>query len=114
MKKLVVFVLVFVCVFSLVSCSVDTHICRPGDDIGREDFQISSLSEPFVADEERDELLNKAIEEYLNNADMNSIGFTFEITGTHLGVYKCKETMLYWVHIVDGDGFAIVKDFYIQ
>jgi hypothetical protein len=114
MKKLVAFVLAFVCAFSLVACSADTHTCRVGDDIAKENFQSSSLSESFVTEEERNELLCKAVEEYLINRDMNAVGFTFEIIDTLLGVYESKNTILYWVHIVDGDGFSIVKCFYIQ
>ena len=78
------------------------------------ELQPSSLNEPFVTDEERDELLKKAIRDYLDDLDNKSVSFTYEITDTHLGVYENKETVLYWVKIVYGEGFTTVIGFIIQ
>ena len=113
MKKLIALLLVLACVFGLVACGANKHTCRPlGEE--RADLQASSLSEPFVTDEERDELLNKAIKNYLDDLGEKSVSFTYEITGTQLGVYENKETILYWVKIVYGEGFATVLGFIIQ
>ena len=72
------------------------------------------FTEPFITDEERDELLNKAVKNYLDDIGEKSVSFTYEITGTHLGVYEHKETILYWVKIVYGEGFTTVMGFVIQ
>ena len=113
MKKLIALLLVLSCIFGLVACGANKHTCRPlGEE--RADLQASSLSEPFVTDEERDELLSKEIRKYLNNLDNKSVSFTYEITDTHLGVYEDKETILYWVKIVYGEGFTTVMGFIIQ
>ena len=113
MKKLIALLLVLSYIFGLVACGANNHTCRPlGEE--RADLQASSLSEPFVTDEERDELLNKEIRKYLNNLDNKSVSFTYEITDTHLGVYEDKETILYWVKIVYGEGFTTVIGFIIQ
>ena len=114
MKKLIALFLTFVCALGLVGCGANKHTCRPLDSEEEIDFEQSSLNEPFVTDEERDKLLNKAIEKYLNNLDHKSVSFTCEITGTHLGVYEDKETILYWVKIVYGEGFTTVLGFIIQ
>ena len=114
MKKYIALVLALVCVLGLVACGANKHICRPLDNTEKVDLQSSSLTEPFVTDEERDELLNKAIKKYLNTLDNKSVSFTYEITGTHLGVYEDKETILYWVKIVYGEGFTTVMGFVIQ
>ena len=114
MKKLIALVLALVCMFDLVACGANKHTCRPLDDKEKVDFQSSSLGEPFVTDEERDELLNKAIRKYLNDLDKKSVSFTYEITGIQLGVYEDKETILYWVKIVYGEDFTTVLGFIIQ
>ena len=114
MKKLIALALVFVCVLGLIACGANKHTCRHVNGIGQIDFQSSSLSEPFVTDDERDALLNKAIKEYLDNAGRNSASFTYEIIDTQFGVSKGKETILYWLNVVDGNGFAIVLSFIIQ
>ena len=114
MKKLIALLFVLVCVFSLVACGANKHTCRPLDNTKNVDLQSSALTEPFVTDEERDELLNKAIKNYLNDLGEKSVSFTYEITGTQLGVYENKETILYWVKIVYGEGFATVLGFIIQ
>lgn len=114
MKKLILVVLVLVCVMGLVGCVANKYTCRP---LGVEEIvelQPSSINEPFVTNKERDELLNKAIEKYLNNLDEKFIEFTYEITSTHLGMYENKETVLYWVKIVYGDGFTTVIGFIVQ
>jgi hypothetical protein len=84
------------------------------DNTEKVDLQSSSLTEPFITDEERDELLNKAVKNYLDDIGEKSVSFTYEITGTHLGVYEHKETILYWVKIVYGEGFTTVMGFVIQ
>lgn len=114
MKKLIALLLILPCIFGLVSCSANKHTCRPLDNTEKVDLQSSSLTEPFITDEERDELLNKAIWKYLNTLDNKSVSFTYEITDTHLGVYEDKETILHWVKIVYGDGFTTVMGFVIQ
>ena len=114
MKKLIVLVLALVCVVGLVGCGANKHNCRPLDGEEMVDLQPSSLNEPFVTDEERDELLNKAIREYLNTLDNKSVSFTYEITGTQLGMYEGKETILYWVKLVYGEGFTTVVGFIIH
>ena len=62
MKKLIALLLVLACVFGLVACGANKHTCRPLDNTENVDLQSSALTEPFVTDEERDELLNKAVE----------------------------------------------------
>ena len=114
MKKLIALVLALVCVLGLVGCGANKHNCRPLDGEEMVDLQPSSLNESFVTDEERDKLLNKAIREYLNTLDNKSVSFTYEITDTHLGVYEDKESILYWVKIVYGEGFTTVMGFVIQ
>lgn len=114
MKKYIALLLVLSCMFGLVACGANKHTCRPLDNTEKVYLQSSSLTEPFVTDEERDELLNKAIKKYLNNLDNKSVSFTYEITGTQLGVYEEKETILYWVKIVYGEGFTTVLGFIIQ
>ena len=114
MKKLIALLFVLVCVFGLVACGANKHTCRPLACEEIVDLQPSSLNEPFVTDEERDELLNKAIKNYLDGLGEKSVSFTYEITGTQLGVYENKETILYWVKIVYGEGFTTVLGFIIQ
>ena len=114
MKKLIALLLVLACVFGLVACGANKHTCRPLDNTENVDLQSSALTEPFVTDEERDELLNKAIKSYLDGLGEKSVSFTFEITDTQLGVYEDKETILYWVKIVYGEGFTTVLGFIIQ
>ena len=114
MKKLIALLFVLACVFGLVACGANKHTCRPLDNTENVDLQSSALTEPFVTDKERDELLNKAIKNYLNDLGEKSVSFTYEITGTQLGVYENKETILYWVKIVYGEGFATVLGFIIQ
>lgn len=114
MKKLIAFILALSCIFGLVSCGANKYTCRPLVYEENIDLQPSSLNEPFVTDVERDELLNKAVRDYLNNLDNKSVSFTYEITDTHLGMYENKETILYWVKIVYGKGFATVMGFIVQ
>ena len=114
MRKYIALVLTLVCVFGLVGCGANKHTCRPLDAEEIVDLQPSSISEPFVTDEERDDLLNEAIKTYLNNLDKKYVSFTYEITGTHLGVYEDKETILCWVKIVYGEDFTTVLGFIIQ
>ena len=114
MKKLIAMILTVVCMVGIVACGANKHTCRPLDSEEIVDLQSSSLNEPFVTDKERDELLNKEIRKYLNNLDNKSVSFTYEITDTHLGVYEDKETILYWVKIVYGEGFTTVLGFIIQ
>ena len=114
MRRLMALVVALACSIGLVACGANNYTCSPLDDTEKFDLQSSSLNEPFVTDEERDELLNRAIEKYLNSLDNNSGSFTYEITGTHLGVYEDKETVLYWVKIVYGDGFTTVMGYIVQ
>ncbi len=114
MKKLIALILTVICILGIVACGANKHTCRPlvGEEIV--DLQPSSFNEPFVTDEERDELLNKAIGKYLNNLGNKSVSFTYEITDTHFGVYEDKETILYWVKIVYDEGFTTVMGYIIQ
>ena len=114
MKKLIAVALTLFFVLGLVGCGVNAHTCRPLDDTERFDLQSSALTEPFVTDEERDELLNKAIKNYLDDLGEKTVSFTYEITGTQLGVYENKETILYWVKIVYGEGFTTILGFIVQ
>lgn len=114
MKRLIALVVALACSIGLVACGANKYTCRPLDDTEKFDLQSSSLNEPFVTDEERDELLNRAVEKYLNSLDNNSVSFTYEITDTHLGMYENKETALYWVKIVYGEGFTTIVGFIIQ
>lgn len=90
------------------------HTCRPLASEQDIDWESSSLNKPFITDEEKDILLNKAVRDYLDDLDKNSLSFTYEITGTQSGVYENKETILYWVKIVYGEGFTTVMGFIIQ
>ena len=114
MKKLIALVLALVCVLGLVACGANKRTCLPLDNTENVDLQVSALTEPFVTEEERDELLNKAIKNYLDDLGEKSVSFTYEITGTQMGVYEDKETILYWVKIVYGEGFTTVLGFVIQ
>jgi len=114
MKRLIALVVALACSIGLVACGANKYTCRPLDDTEKFDLQSSSLNEPFVTDEERDELLNRAVEKYLNSLDNNSVSFTYEITDTHLGMYENKKAALYWVKIVYGEGFTTVMGFVIQ
>ena len=114
MKKLTALVAALVCVLCLASCGANKHTCRPLVQEDNIDLQPSSLNEPFIANEERDELLNKAVKNYLDDLGEKSVSFTYEITGTQLGVYEDKETILYWTKIVYGEGFTTVLGFIIQ
>ena len=114
MKKLITLALALFCVLGLVGCGANAHTCRPLDNAENVDLQSSALTEPFVTDEERDELLNKAIKNYLDDLGEKSVSFTYEITGTQLGVYENKETILYWVKIVYGEGFTTILGFIVQ
>jgi len=114
LKKLIAFIWALSCIFGLVSCGANKHTCRPLAYEENIDLQPSSLNEPFVTDRERDEFLNKAVRDYLNNLYNKSVSFTYEITDTHLGVYENKETILYWVKIVYGEGFTTVMGFIVQ
>ena len=114
MKKLIALLLVLSCMLGNVACGANKHTCRPLDGEEIVDLQASSLNEPFVTDEERDELLNNAIRKYLDNFDHKSDSFTYEITDTNWGVYEDRETLLCWVKIVYGEGFTTVLGFIIQ
>ena len=114
MKKFVVLLLAVLSLFTLVCCGANKHTCRAVDGEEIVDLQLSSLSEPFIEDDERDELLSQAIRSYLDELDKQSMSFTYEIMGTNFGVYENKETILYWVKIVYGEGFTTVLGFIIQ
>ena len=114
MKKLTALLLVLSCMFCLVACGANKHICLPLDGEEITDLQPSSLDEPFVTDEERDELLNKAIRKYLDDLDEKSLSFNYDITGTQLGVCEGIHTLSYWVKIVYGEGFSTVMGYIIQ
>ena len=114
MKKLIALGLTLVCMLSIVACSANKHTCRPLEGEAIVDLQPSSFTEPFITDEKRDELLNKAVRTYLDEFDKQSMPFTYEIIGTNFGVYETKETILCWVKIVYGEGFTTVLGFIIQ
>ena len=113
-KKLLTLVLLLSCILSIVACGTNKYSCRPLSHEEIVDLQPSSYSEPFVTDEERDELLNKAIRKYLDNFNEATISFTYEIVSSNFGVYKNKETILCWLKIVCGEGFTTVMGFIIQ
>lgn len=112
MKRLIAFVLVLICTLGLVGCSTHKNTCRALTN--EDDLQPSTLSEPFVTDEERDELLNKAIRAYLDDIGEKSAPFTYEIKDTSFGVYEGKEAVVYWVKVIYGDGFTFMRGFIIQ
>ena len=114
MKRWRAFAFALVCALGLVSCGANKHTCRPLEYEEIIDLQPSSVDEPFVTDDERDDLLNKAIKKYLDDFDKKSSSFTYEITGTYFGVYEGNETLLCWVKIVYGEGFTTVMGFIIQ
>ena len=114
MKRLIALLLVLSCMAGLAACGTNKHTCRPLDGEEIVDLQPSSLHEPFVTDEERDEMLNRAIRKYLDDFDHKSDSFTYEITSTNSGVYEDRETLLCWVKIVYGEGFTTVLGFIIQ
>ena len=112
MKKLISSVLILICVLDLAGCSANKHTCRPLE--YEEIFDHKTTCEPFVTDDERDELLNKAIRKYLDDFDHKSDSFTYEMIGTHWGVFEGDETLVCWVKIVYGEGFTTVMGFIIQ
>ena len=114
MKKLLALILTVFCMVGVVACGANKHMCRPLDGEEMVDLQPSSFDEPFVTNEVRDELLNKAIGKYLNSLDHKYVSFTYEITDTHLGMYEDKETILYLVKLVYGQGFTTVLGFIVQ
>ena len=114
MRKRIALLFILVCMLGLIGCGANKHTCRLLEHEETIDLQPSSFSEPFVTDEERDELLNKAVKNYLDGLGEKSGSFTYEITGTHFGMYENEETILYWVKIVYGEGFTTVMGFIIQ
>ena len=114
MKKVAIWLTIIACVLCLVACSSNTHTCRPLDYNEVVDLQPLSQSNSFVTDAERDELLNKAVRDYLDSFEEQSVSFTYEITSTHFGEYEGKETILYWLKIVYDEGFTTVMGFIIQ
>ena len=114
MKKLIALFFVLLCLVGLIACGANKITCLPLANEGDINMLSSSLNEPFITEEERDELLNKAIRDYLDDFNKKSVSFTYEITGTHLGLHENKETILYWVKIIYGDGFTTVVGFVIQ
>lgn len=114
MKKLIALLLVLSCMFGLIACGANKHTCRPLHYEEIIDLQPSSLDEPFVTDEDRDELLNEAIRKYLDDFDNKSSSFIYEIVSTHFGVYEGNEILLCWVKIVYDEGFTTVMGFIIQ
>ena len=109
---MIVLLLALSCLFFLIVCITNKHSCRPLE--YKEIFDSKTTCEPFVTDEERDELLNRAIRKYLDDFDHKSDSFTYEITGTHWGVFEGKETLMCWVKIVYGQDFTTVMGFIIQ
>ena len=114
MKKYVALALTLIFVLGLVGCGSTKYTCRAVSNEDTLSFEDSSLSEPFITNEERDELLDKAVKTYLNDLGNGSTSFTYEITETHLGVYAGKDTILCWVKIIYGEGFTSVMGFIIQ
>ena len=107
--------LTLVCILNLVGCMSTKYTCRVvSDDDLNKNFELSSRDEPFVTDEERDELITKAIRNHLEDLEKQPITFTYEITSTHFGVFENKETILCWVKIVYGEGFTTILSFIIQ
>ncbi len=114
MKKLTVLILAFLCVLGAVGCHSRSYTCRIAT--AEEDLKLqpSELSEPFVTDKERDELLTRAIEDYLKSISEEGTSFTYEILDTHLGIYQEKETVVYFVRVVYGEGFTFLSGFVVQ
>jgi hypothetical protein len=113
MKKLIALILALACSIGLAACGTNKHTCRPLE-YTDEIFDHKTTCEPFVTDEERDELLNKAIRKYLDDFGNKSDSFTYEIISTHWGVYEGNDALMCWVKIVYGEGFTTVKGFIVQ
>ena len=116
MKKTIVIFLALVCIMNLTACDANEYTCRAiadGDDL-ISNFDPSPLTQPFIEDTKRDHLLSDAIKCYLEDIDAGPLTFTYEIADTHFGTYQNKETILYWVKIVYGEGFTTVVGFIIQ
>ena len=112
MKKWIALVLVIICAFGFIVCISDKHSCRPLE--YEEIVNYQTTCEPFVTDEERDELLNKAVRDYIDDIGEKSVSFRYEIVGTHWGVLEGNETLVCFVKIVYGEGFTTVIGFVIQ
>lgn len=116
MKKTIVIFLALVCIMNLTACDANDYTCHSltdGDNL-KSNFDPSPLTQPFIEDTKRDHLLTDAIRSYLKDLEAGPLTFTFEITDTHFGTYQNKETILYWVKIVYGEGFTTVVGFIIQ
>lgn len=111
MKKLAAFVLVLACWFGLVGCDGDKYSCRVIDSSDSLVMTDSKLTEPFVGADERNQLIEQTVSDHLK---CKPDEFTYEITSENLGLYENKNTMLYWLHVVDAEGFAYVIGVVIQ
>ena len=111
MKKLMTLVLLLTCVLGLIGCNRDKYSCRIIDDSDSLVMTESTLTEPFVSTSERNQLIEQAVSNHLK---CKPDQFTYEITSEALGFYESKNTMLYWLHVVDTEGFAHVIGVVIQ
>ena len=114
MKKTIALLLALTCLFCLFACGTEKYTCRPLEYREQIDLQPSTLTEPFVTDEEQTALLNNAVKKYLEDLNNGPVSFDYEITGTYTGIYENKETILCWLKILYGAGFTTTLGFIIQ
>ena len=136
MKKLTVLILAFLCVLGAVGCHSRSYTCRIAT--AEEDLKLqpSELSEPCLCGHQLDltdpecgfvvvshapvsacvrtnrsgsEWQGVLFEDYLKSISEEGTSFTYEILDTHLGIYQEKETVVYFVRVVYGEGFTFLS-----
>lgn len=111
MKKLTTLVLALTCVLGLIGCNRDKYFCRIIDGSDSLVMAESTLTEPFVSADERNQLIEQTVSSHLK---CKPDEFTYEITSEKFGFYENKNTMIYWLDVVDPEGFAHVIGVVIQ
>ncbi len=114
MKKKIVIascVLVLFLIVLLLCLNSNKYICRIIDsEDNLKTMTESTLSAPFVDDNQRNELIEKAIHKRLKGSN----SFTYEIMSEHMGFYEGNDTLLYWIKVVDNEGIEYVFGVLIQ
>lgn len=106
--KMSVCILLFV--VSLFGCSTNQYVCRIITDSDDWIVTDSTLTEPFISDNKRNQLIEEAVHTYLKN----SPSFTYEIMSEDLVFYEKKDTLVYWLSVVDTQGFSYAVGVIIQ